>query len=300
MDHDHDLLAGKTVTRLFYAKGLEKFKSEKPFVILSGFQDLTTPTNLEWEQGEAERIQDLRLIGKATELDSHGFQFRECPTRFDEWSSRQGVEEQYLPEVTELLRHEVDEVDEVKIFDWRMRGTKRKDPHGPTDMNDPSDPLAPAREVHLDQSPFGVVKRVRALYGERADALLAGRVRVINVWRPLSVVENWPLLLCDGKSIGYQDLVEVDLIRKNYIGSTMYAKYRKGYEWYYLSRQAPDEVCLFKNFDSKEVPARMCPHTSFGQTGPNEGPRRRESIEVRALVFTYPREHEPEQARASS
>lgn len=48
----------------------------------------------------------------------------------------------------------------------------------------------------------------------------------------------------------YEDLIEVDLIRKDYIGATMYAKYRPGYKWYYLDQQRPDEVCLFKNFDS--------------------------------------------------
>lgn len=48
----------------------------------------------------------------------------------------------------------------------------------------------------------------------------------------------------------YEDLIEVDLIRKDYIGSTMYSKYRPGYKWYYLDEQRPDEVCFFKNFDS--------------------------------------------------
>lgn len=64
------------------------------------------------------------------------------------------------------------------------------------------------------------------------------------------MVQNWPLALCDGKSVTYDDLLEVDLIRKDYIGSTMYAKYRRGYKWYFLDRQQPAEVCLFKNFDS--------------------------------------------------
>jgi len=76
---------------------------------------------------------------------------------------------------------------------------------------------------------------------------------MISVWRPVSPVEDWPLALCDGASMGYDDLIEVDLIRQDYIGSTMYAKYRRGYRWHYLESQTPDEVCLFKNFDSKDV-----------------------------------------------
>lgn len=71
-----------------------------------------------------------------------------------------------------------------------------------------------------------------------------------SVWRPLADVDDWPLALCDGKSIAYDDLLEVDLIRKDYIGYTMYATYRSGYKWYFLDRQKPYEVCLFKNFDS--------------------------------------------------
>jgi hypothetical protein len=53
--------------------------------------------------------------------------------------------------------------------------------------------------------------------------------------------------------MGYHDLLEVDLVRRDYVGSTMYAKYRSGYKWYYLDKQRPDEVCFFKNFDSSEL-----------------------------------------------
>jgi len=54
-------------------------------------------------------------------------------------------------------------------------------------------------------------------------------------------------MLCD-------ELLSVDLIRRDY-GSTMYAKYKPGYKWYYLEKQKPSEVCLFKNFDSSaDVP----------------------------------------------
>lgn len=72
------------------------------------------------------------------------------------------------------------------------------------------------------------------------------------MWRPIRLVEDQPLALCDGTSISYDDLLEVDLIRSDYIGSTMYAKYRPGYKWYYLGQQRSDEVCLFKNFDSSD------------------------------------------------
>jgi len=67
---------------------------------------------------------------------------------------------------------------------------------------------------------------------------------------------NWPLVLVDGRTMCYDDLHEVDLIRRNYVGSTMYAKWREGYKWYFLDDQTPEEVCLFKNFDSADVAAQ--------------------------------------------
>lgn len=68
-------------------------------------------------------------------------------------------------------------------------------------------------------------------------------------------MEDWPLALCDGSTMPYDELLGVDLVRRDYIGSTMYAKYKPGYKWYYLEHQTASEVCLFKNFDSSvEVP----------------------------------------------
>ncbi|KAK0735994.1 hypothetical protein B0T21DRAFT_311062 [Apiosordaria backusii] len=201
-----------------------------------------------------------------------------------------------------LLKTLVSEADEVEVFDWRVSPEHlcKMIRSELTDMNDPTDPLTPAAQVHLDQSPKGVLKRVRLLMGSRADFLLGGRVRVINLWRPLNKVQDWPLAVANGSKFSYQDLIEVDLIRRDYIGSTMYAKWKEGgHEWYYLRDQEPNEICLFKNFDSDTtVNATMCPHASFALldnekrlTGCKGGSCVRESIEMRAFVFTYPTNH---------
>lgn len=76
-----------------------------------------------------------------------------------------------------------------------------------------------------------------------------------SFWRPLTTVDDWPLALGDGSTMTYNELLGVDLVRRDYVGSTMYAKYKAGYRWYYLENQNPSEVCLFKNFDSStDVP----------------------------------------------
>jgi hypothetical protein len=55
--------------------------------------------------------------------------------------------------------------------------------------------------------------------------------------------------------------------------------------WFYKSGLTPDEVLLIKCFDSKlDGRARRVPHTAFEVPG-TEDREKRESIEVRCLVF---------------
>lgn len=77
-------------------------------------------------------------------------------------------------------------------------------------------------------------------------------------------------------------------------------QYRPGYSWYYMSGQSPDEPVMFMGYDSdctsriarqEDVDGNpgFCFHTAFDVPEPYpEGWQPRESIEVRALVFTYP------------
>jgi hypothetical protein len=140
-----------------------------------------------------------------------------------------------------------------------------------------------------------------------------------SVWRPLHhPVEDWPLTLCDGTTITYDDLLSTDVVREDFeehVGSNMFVMHRETSRWYYISKQKPNEAWIFKQYDTNErVMARctcahfylisvsdllcstrdeanlfyliVCAHASFmHQVQPN-GILPRESVEVRALVFT--------------
>jgi len=128
--------------------------------------------------------------------------------------------------------------------------------------------------------------------GERAETLLQGRIRAVNVWRPTCSwpVRDKPLALCDGTSIKDSDLLPTDHIKKGYIGQTSNLMYRSGFRWYYLSDQKKHECFIFKMWDSLEgVKAKYCPHVAFEHGIIEMGAQPRESIEIRALVFTYSR-----------
>jgi len=126
------------------------------------------------------------------------------------------------------------------------------------------DPLVPSSTVHIDHTPAEVIRRARGFLGTEADALLkSGRVRVINVWRPLyNTVVDRPLCLCDGNTVKSSDLVNVDIIMGNIEREVINVLHHKDQKWYYLSQQGTEELWLFKTFDTdRKVKARReyCP-----------------------------------------
>lgn len=314
---------------LQYLKWQELYKIEKPYQLFSTVSKQELPlrgaTNLEWTKGDVEIIHDVRGMVSQFTLDRNGFAFREAPTNFRDFGSTEQIERSYLPEVEDILRREVEGVDQIHFFDWRIRKNIGLGDRTEIDANDKSQHLLPATHVHVDQTPSAVVGRVRLHLPKQADFLLRGRVRIIksvqlpctmqqhtdtvySLWRPIiDVVEDRPLALCDARTVQVSDLVEADHVRKHYSGANYYARLSHNYRWHYLNRQRRDEVTLLKMFDSANVEGKCksprsrrtfsilaivlihidCLHTSFPHTKIPAGAAPRESIEVRALIFTY-------------
>lgn len=62
-------------------------------------------------------------------------------------------------------------------------------------------------------------------------------------------------------------------------------RYRPYHQWYYKYKQEPNEVLLFKAFDTKTAcKETRVPHTAFSDVD-EEDKAPRESIETRALLF---------------
>ena len=113
------------------------------------------------------------------------------------------------------------------------------------------------------------------------------RFAIINAWRPINgPVYDQPLVLCDAGSIADGDLVAMERRAEERIGELQVALYNPGQRWYYFPRMRPEEVLLFKTYDSAEDGrARFTPHSSFADpAAPRDAPAR-ESLESRCLVF---------------
>lgn len=276
--------------KLHYLKNDPIYATQKPLQITPNFLDKEHKTNVRLAEGEEETIHDVRGRESDFSLDEHGFKYVHAPTNFKDWSSQPKIAQGYLPELEDLLRREVDGCDEIMFYDARIR---HSDDAGLRVEGLSYNPFA--KQVHTDNTEKSVLMKIRNLTEMKADYLLSGRARIINIWRPIKhPVYDCGLAIADGGKLQKDDILECDRHRQDtgeFWDTMGVIKYRPGFHWYYMSQQDEPDVLLFKNYDSSaDVPARTCMHTAFDlppQTIPPGAPTR-ESIEVRALIFTYP------------
>lgn len=276
--------------QLQYLKDDPIYKEEKPLQITPNFLDKDNETNVKLAPGQLETVQDVRGREADFTLDRNGFQYVNAPTQFKEWSSQPKIAQSYLPELETLLRKEVDGCDEIMFYDARIR---HADDAGLRVEGLSYNPFA--KQVHTDNTEKSVLMKIRNLTEMKADYLLSGRARIINIWRPIKhPVYDCGLAIADGGKLNEDDIIECDRHRQDtgeFWDTMGVIKYRPGFEWYYMFHQDEPDVLLFKNFDSAtDKQARTCLHTAFDlppETVPAGAPTR-ESIEVRALIFTYP------------
>lgn len=210
-------------------------------------------------------------------LERNGFELRTQRSALADFSNPQAIESDYYRE-SELLLKRWTGAQEVVIFDHTLRdGTHREEGQGVR---------VPVRYVHNDQTFVSGPRRVRDhLPPDRADAWLAGRIAIVNLWRPLATVESSPLAMCDSRSIALTDLVAADLVYPDKVGETYAFVFNARHRWYYFPRMTPDEFVLLKIYDSAGgSTARFTAHTAFDDpTSAFDAPPRR-SIELRALL----------------
>ncbi|KAK1226330.1 hypothetical protein PQX77_010694 [Marasmius sp. AFHP31] len=232
-------------------------------------------------------IEDVRASGTehSYTLDKNGFQYHTETAKHTSFANDEEVEREYYPESVELIK-KVTGAKKVVLFDHTIR---RRRP-GTLD----SDPTKrqPVSQVHVDQTTQSARNRLaRHLPADEAQEILfsGSRFQIINLWRPISnAAYDWPLTLCDYQSINAKrDLVPVALIYPDREGETFGVKFDEGHQWKYKKGMGVEDVVLIKCYDSVEdgSVAVLTPHTAFEDpTTPEDAPKR-ESIELRALVF---------------
>jgi hypothetical protein len=225
-------------------------------------------------------IRDVRPVASSVSLDSTGFALIQHRSKVRDFFDEDEIRQVYYPEVERLLK-DVTGAERVLIFDHTLRRRVPK----PDDSQ--GIPRQPVLRVHVDHTAKSGPQNVRDRLPEDAEALLRGRVQIINVWRPIrSPLRDAPLAFCDATSVSTEDLVPTDLVYPHRIGETYSVTYNPAHRWFYVPEMVAEEALLLKCFDSKtDGRARFAPHTAFiNPSAPQDAPPR-ESLEVRTLIF---------------
>jgi hypothetical protein len=224
-------------------------------------------------------VQNGRLVADRLSLDQQGFVLVEHKTKVTDFFDPAQLETVYYPEVEQLIKRESGAA-RVVIFDHTLRSGDEMEREAKLIRE-------PVLSAHNDYTEWSGPNRVREILPDEADALLAGRFAIIQVWRAINQpIQANPLAVADAKSVETEDLVVAERRYPHRVGQTYRLKYNPKHRWFYFPEMRRDEALVFKVYDSeKDGRARFTPHTSFQDpTSPPNAPPR-QSIEVRALAF---------------
>ncbi|EMD37751.1 hypothetical protein CERSUDRAFT_114386 [Gelatoporia subvermispora B] len=255
----------------------------RPYTLINTPSDPNIPRQNYKSEEHDVLIENIRGKEGSVSLDTAGYQFFRRPSAHKGFTDKAAIEAEYYKECIELVK-ELTGASRAVVFDHTVRR------HNPEDKEDTPEKRQPVPRVHVDQTPSSARRRVEMhLPSEDVPHLLQRRFQIINLWRPISVPAfDWPLALCDYRSINYQgDLVPTALRYPDRDGETFGVKFNPDHKWKYVKGMTPEEFVLIKCYDSQEdgKTALLTPHTAFQDpTTPKDAPLR-QSIEVRLLVF---------------
>ena len=204
------------------------------------------PPGVPWTSGALEprrvTIRDARPLEAAGELslDKSGFERIAHASALTDFSDDAAIRSIYYSESEQVLLKATG-AEKVVVFDHTLRDSL-------SGSRATASLREPVRRVHNDQTFVSGPRRVRDhLSADEAAQRLKHRFAIINLWRPLDVVEQLPLALCDARSIAASDLVPSDLVYKDKVGETFSFTHNPAHRWYYFPKLRPDEALLLRS-----------------------------------------------------
>lgn len=210
-----------------------------------------------------------------TAFDTHGFALVRHATDID-WTDSADVEARYYPQVRKLVQ-ELTGADEVFAFMGIHRGGEDDKGGGP------------ALSAHVDFNEAALRQWIARLAPDRAEELAGKRLVNINVWRGTRLVRNFPLAVCDARSVEKRDFLRVSLGKpeggfREDMPAGLNMAYNPRHEWYYFPDMQPDEALVFRLFDTADPQWRMSGHSAIVDPTSSPDAPKRESFEVRTIA----------------
>ncbi|CAE6357414.1 unnamed protein product [Rhizoctonia solani] len=182
--------------------------------------------------------QDIRGRENDFKLDVNGFEYLTRPTD-EAFLDKQSIETNYYAEVRQLVKEHTS-ADQVFIITHR---TRQSSENYSRTYEDFGKDRTPSHTVHVDRTPESVAAEVKKYLGEDAERLVKGRVRFINVWRPIEhKVHHEPLGFADWRTSSESDLLPVHVDNVYAKFDVFLSRFNKTHNWYYLGHQVSSQL----------------------------------------------------------
>ncbi|MCY4130226.1 MAG: CmcJ/NvfI family oxidoreductase [Gammaproteobacteria bacterium] len=236
-------------------------------------------------------VHNARMIEPTPTVSSHGFTLVKHETQCSDMSDQEMVKSTLYKEYADLLQ-DLTGCTKVKVTQHQYRNGYGGLPEG--------DPRAARATPNGSEGIYGGIHSDVTPYSEPGwkPIVEERHFQVFNFWQstdPVIPVQVMPLSLCDMNSIESGDMIYADSWNQTKNPRRL-VSYRLAFseeqKWYYYPSMQPDELLIFKQYDTMEdEPNRRCVyHGAIDLPSvPSDAPLR-ETIEVRLLAL-YEKEH---------
>ena len=264
-----EFLAGRVERPIYYASSAGR----------NAAHEIDQPMKIEAVEVNDARLREDNELCDEFGMHPSGFRMLEFPSRVQNFLDQDEIASVYEAEIETFLKT-ITGGRKVHIFDHTVRAS---DP----ELREQKQVREPAQLVHNDYTSNSGLVCLHENLGADAAELARRRFQIVNVWRPLvDPVEDYPLALCDARSLDPLDLIDSERRAPNHSGEIQLAVHAGEQRWYYYSEMRPPEVLLFKTFDSIHGGKQPCSiHSAIHLPQAPADARPRESVETRAFVF---------------
>jgi hypothetical protein len=218
-------------------------------------------------------IRNGRAATQAPALEREGFQIAVWPSRVASERQAELIDETLKPHqgVTPLQRDYVDETIPLIQSLSGARDVISQDMAGVrfSPRSDRKHWLGPAGWAHVDFEAGEIEQMLRAAM-ERSGRTFGPYSRYVMYqgWRALSPPpQDYPLALCDGRTVEPGDLVPIDYLQdaggREGVVRSWGCRYSPRHQWWYFPDMTLDEMIVFKGFDSRRPDSPCTLHVAF-------------------------------------
>src|SRR5262249_55355348 len=159
------------------------------------------------------------------DFEKNGFVFVEHRTAVRDFFDKDSLAAEYYPEVEALVK-KVSGARRVVVFDHTLRS-------GDEAEREARQIREPVLSVHNDYTEWSGPQRVREVLPDEAEALLAKRFAIIQVWRAIAKpIESNPLAIADARSLAPADLIRAERRYPHRVGETYRVAWNPAHRWY--------------------------------------------------------------------